>query len=156
MGWAGRRSDKNREWKIERCLGHLLDLRCCDLFWLQLSPEGGFPVNLWSLSRRCLSDLYLSATHGKWRRLSWQWFGLHCYFWLAPLSNNAVTLLTTSTLSPKPDMLFTPPSLSRFYAFKHSEYRGWFFFICRKWVTHCSAHLGNLAALQFMTERKIF
>lgn len=41
------------------CLGHLLDLWCRDLVWLQLNPEGGFPVDLWSLSRRCRSDLYL-------------------------------------------------------------------------------------------------
>lgn len=59
VGWVGRPTDKNREWKIEHCLGHLLDLRCCDLVWLQLIPGGGFPVNLWSLSRCCLSDLYL-------------------------------------------------------------------------------------------------
>lgn len=42
-----------------RRLGHLLDLWCRDLVWLQLNPEGGFPVDLWSLSRRCRSDLYL-------------------------------------------------------------------------------------------------
>lgn len=51
---------KTRQWKTECCLGHLLDLRCCDLVWLQLNPGGDFRVNLWSLSRRCLSDLYLS------------------------------------------------------------------------------------------------
>lgn len=60
-----------------------------------------------------LRSLSLSATHGKWRRLSWQWFGLHAISgWLLfpPLPNNAVTLLTTSTLStsPKSDMLYSP------------------------------------------------
>lgn len=48
---------------------------------------------LWSLSP--------SATQGKWRRLSRQWFGLSFYFWppLPPQPNNATTLLTTSTLN---------------------------------------------------------
>lgn len=51
--------DENREWKIECCLGHLLDLRCCDLVKIQLNPGASFPINPRSLSRRCLSDLYL-------------------------------------------------------------------------------------------------
>lgn len=125
---------------MECCLGHLLDLRCCDLVWLQLNPEGGFPVNLWSLSRRCLSDLYLSMRPmGKWRWLSWQWFGVHAISgWLLPppLPNNAVTLLTTSTLStsPMPDtFFFLLLSLSQYILFKPSEYRGWIYiFLCRE------------------------
>lgn len=42
-------------------LGHLLDLRCCDLVKIQLNPEAGFPINLRSLSRHYLSDLYRSS-----------------------------------------------------------------------------------------------
>lgn len=67
----------------------------CDLVWLQLNPGGDFRANLWSLSRPCLSDLYLPATHGKWRRLLWQWFGPLLF--LTGSFSSCLTMLWLST-----------------------------------------------------------
>lgn len=107
-----------------------------------------------------LRSLSPSATHGKWRRLSWQWFGLHAISgWLLCLL--CLTMLwlywQPQPWAPVPSqmcfflLLFSPLALS-VCAFKPSEDRGWisfFFFLCRKWVTHCSTHLGNLKGTAF-------
>lgn len=156
MGWQRGVLIKIENEKLSIDLGHLLDLRCCDLVWLQLNPGGGFPVNLWSLSRRCLSDLYLSATHGKWRRLSWQWVGLHAISgWLL--------CLTMLWLYWQPQPWAPVPSLPcslplSLDAFKSGEYRGWMFF--RQEMSHSllsSPGKFNSTALDNLRgKRKIF
>lgn len=112
-----------------------------------------------------LRSLSPSATHGKWRRLSWQWFGLHAISgWLLCLL--CLTMLwlywQPQPWAPVPSqmcfflLLFSPLALS-VCAFKPSEDRGWisfFFFLCRKWVTHCSTHLGKGTAFYNFTEIK--
>lgn len=85
-----------------------------------------------------LRSLSPSATHGKWRRLSWQWFGLHAISgWLLCLL--CLTMLwlywQPQPWAPVPSqmcfflLLFSPLALS-VCAFKPSEDRGWisFFF----------------------------
>lgn len=79
-----------------------------------------------------LRSLSPSATHGKWRRLSWQWFGLHAISgWLLSL-----LCLTMLWLYWQPQPWAPVPSLTCFFffflslpllvfAFKPTEDRGW-------------------------------
>lgn len=93
-----------------------------------------------------LRSLSPSATHGKWRRLSWQWFGLHAISgWLLCLL--CLTMLwlywQPQPWAPVPSqmcfflLLFSPLALS-VCAFKPSEDRGWisFFFFFMQEMSH--------------------
>lgn len=97
------------------CLGHLLDRRC-DLVWLQLNPGGGFRVNLWSLSRPCLTDLYLpQQPMGNGDDIHDNSLAL-VLFLTGPFSSCLTILWLTTTLSSNSRLMlwFLPSSLFMF------------------------------------------
>lgn len=106
-----------------------------------------------------LRSLSPSATHGKWRRLSWQWFGLHAISgWLLSLLSLTMLWLywQPQPWAPVPSLTFPllPPSLGSCFL---TKYGGWicagFFFFFKLFfssVMYRSAHLGNLSALDLI------
>lgn len=92
---------KKKEKKIVHRMGHLPDLSWCDSLWLQLTPGGGFPLDVWSLSWGWFLDQYRWPI-GKWRWLAWQRTEIASIFGSVPLSsNNAASTLTAMTLNRK-------------------------------------------------------
>lgn len=78
-----RKQKKKKEKKMVHHMGHLPDLCWCDSLWLQLTPGGGFPLDVWSLSLGLLLRS-VSLTHREMEMAGLTKDRNRLYFWACP------------------------------------------------------------------------
>lgn len=76
-------SKRKKKKKMVHRMGHLPDLSWCDSLWLQLTPEGGFPLDVWSLSLGLLLRS-VSLTHREMEMAGLTTDRNRLYFWACP------------------------------------------------------------------------